>query len=67
MNISKVLDPKAGGNIRVVIKLLTLAAVIVGAITASFPGLVAVASAGTAINALLGILTHDTTVGNVEG
>lgn len=60
----KLFDPKAGGDARLVIKLLTLAAVIAGAITASFPGLVAVASAGTAINALLGILTHETTIGN---
>ena len=64
LRIMNIFDPKLGGDARLVVKLLTLASVIVAAITASFPGLVAVSSVGAAIATLLGILTHETALGN---
>ncbi len=58
------LDPRLGGYARLALKVLTLASVIVAAVAGSFPQLAWTASVGTGLAAVVGALTHLTSVGN---
>lgn len=61
-----ILDPALGGKLRLVLKILTLAATILAAVEGSFPALAWVASVGAAVNAAVAALTHLTALGNAE-
>lgn len=61
-----VLDPKLGGKLRLVIRVLGLVAALLAVIAANFPGLAAVAIATKAVDVLLDSLTHLSPIGNEE-
>lgn len=58
------LDPKLGGKIRAVITALSLVAIVLTAVAGSFDQLAWVASALTAVRAVIAGLTHFTEVGD---
>lgn len=60
------LDPKLGGKVRAVITILSFVAIVLTAVAGSFTELAWVASALTAVRALIAGLTHFTDTGNAE-